>query len=380
MGRKMQPKLVNIMLGHHRGNNVSGTFEVVKPFNQGVITIKAPVGTFGNLNEHPRVKVDSDKFQYVTFSESVQIEQSLPANTLTSFVPFQPVLDPEEEFRQKETPEQAMERIRQTFLMLDEVAGAVADGTIRGLVVSGPPGIGKSFGIEAVFEKRNIFNNVGGFEKDYIVVSGNASAIGLYKTLWDYREKRHTVIFDDCDGVLSDELSLNILKAALGSGSKRILTWKSESKALANDDIPNSFEYKGSVIFLTNINFDRTRESKIKNHLEAIRSRCHYLDLEIDSQSDMLMRIEQVVSDGMLSSYSFDSETTRVILNFIRDNVDYLNELSLRTVIKIADFVRAKPNNWLQFVEATCMKRSYRFRKKLELIESEETTIDGESA
>ena len=64
----MQSKYINIVLGHHRGNVVSGTFEVVKPYNQGVVTVKAPVGTFGNLNEHPRVKVDSDKLQYVEYT------------------------------------------------------------------------------------------------------------------------------------------------------------------------------------------------------------------------------------------------------------------------------------------------------------------------
>lgn len=363
----MQSKYINIVLGHHRGNVVSGTFEVVKPYNQGVVTVKAPVGTFGNLNEHPRVKVDSDKFQYVEYTGE-DFQPVFTSAVPTSSTAVMSYIDPEDEFRAKETPEQAMERIRQTFKMLDDVAEAVADGIIRGLVVSGPPGIGKSHGIEAVFEKRDIFNNVGGFDKDYVIVSGNATAIGLYKTLWDYREKRHTVIFDDCDGVLADELSLNILKAALGSGSRRMITWKAESRVLNNDDIPNSFEFKGSVIFLTNINFDRTRESKIKHHLEAIRSRCHYLDLEIDSQSDMLLRIQQVIKDGMLDTYKFDEATKATILSFVQDNVEFLNELSLRTVIKIADFVKAKPSNWLEFVEATCMKRSYRFRKKLDSI------------
>jgi hypothetical protein len=187
------------------------------------------------------------------------------------------------------------------------------------------------------------------------------------------------VIFDDCDGVLSDELSLNILKAALGSGNRRMITWKAESRVLNNDDIPNSFEFKGSVIFLTNINFDRTRESKIKHHLEAIRSRCHYLDLEIDSQSDMLLRIEQVIKDGMLSKYNFDDATKDTILLFVKENVEFLNELSLRTVIKIADFVKAKPANWLEFVEATCMKRSYRFRKKLDLISEDINNLEEQA-
>jgi hypothetical protein len=255
---------------------------------------------------------------------------------------------------------------------------AVADGTIRGLVVSGPPGIGKSHGIEAVFAKRNLLNKISEHSPNYIVISGNASAVGLYKTLYDYRDKKHTVIFDDCDGILSDDVSLNLLKAALDSGSKRIISWRSESRALANDDIPNSFEFAGSVIFLTNVNFDRTRESKIKHHLNAIRSRCHYLDLEIGTQSDMMLRIKQVIRDGMLSNYHLTEMQVAEIQEYIVENIDFLHELSLRTVLKIADFVKATPSCWKDFAEATCLKRTARFKRKLEELAVNEESNETE--
>ena len=47
--------------------------------------------------------------------------------------------------KKKETPEQAMNRIKGRFQILDKMTDAVANNVVRGLIVSGPPGVGKSF-------------------------------------------------------------------------------------------------------------------------------------------------------------------------------------------------------------------------------------------
>lgn len=373
----MSTQYVRIIKGFHRGNEVSGIFPVHKAYNQGKITVCAAKFTFGNLVETPQIRVDEAAFQYVDPSDE-GFEVGVVAPELVSSGEFRgpgvsvtpAVLDYEAEFRKNETEEDAMNRIQHTFEMVKKVAGAVADGVIRGLVVSGPPGIGKSHEIEEVFSRRNAFRTLADQAPLYIVISGNTSPLGLYKTLWDYRDRKNTVIFDDCDGILSDETSLNLLKAALGSGARRQISWRSETRALSDNDIPNTFEFCGSVIFLTNVNFNSTRESKIKTHLNAIQSRCHYLDLEIGTQKDMLLRIKQVVRDGMLNPYFFTKEQQDELLAYVTDNVDMLNELSLRTVIKIADYMKAVPNEWRDFAEATCMKRSAKFKRRLAELQS----------
>ena len=128
----------------------------------------------------------------------------------------------------------------------------------------------------------------------YEVVKGAMTALGLYAKLYEHADANHVLVFDDCDSVLMDELSLNILKAALDSGKRRVLHWNADSAKLRSEGIPNKFEFKGGVIFITNVKFENVRSKKLQDHLEALQSRCHYLDLTLDTMRDKFLRIKQI--------------------------------------------------------------------------------------
>jgi len=192
--------------------------------------------------------------------------------------------------------------------------------------------------------------------RKYGMEKGAASAIGLYKLLFEYANEGSVLVLDDCDSVLYDETSLNLLKAALDSSPKRFLSWRSESTVLRREGIPDRFEFKGSIIFITNLKFEATR-GKIKDHLDAIMSRCHYLDLTLDTMRDKFLRCKQIVKDGMLQEYMFSSQEQDQLLEFIFDNRSKLREMSLRMVLKIADLKKMNGNKWQRYVEMTCMKR-----------------------
>jgi hypothetical protein len=179
----------------------------------------------------------------------------------------------------------------------------------------------------------------------------------LFKLLYEYSNAGSVLVLDDCDSVLWDEQSLNLLKAALDSSPKRYLSWRSESRVLKNEGIPETFEFKGSIIFITNLKFDKTR-GKIKDHLDAIMSRCHYLDLTLDTMREKFLRCRQIVQDGMLYSYNFNQADQDELLGYISDNRNKLREMSLRMVLKIADLKRMNGDKWKRYVEMTCMKRS----------------------
>ena len=132
------------------------------------------------------------------------------------------------------------------------------------------------------------------------VVKGSASAIGLYKKLWEYSDENSVLVLDDCDAVLFDDVSLNLLKGALDSGKSRKINWLLESRVLKDEGIPNSFNFKGAVIFITNLKFDSVKSQRLKDHLEALHSRCHYLDLTLDTQRDKILRIKQIAKSGLL--------------------------------------------------------------------------------
>ena len=184
-----------------------------------------------------------------------------------------------------ETDEEIMQRLADRFEILEDMTRAVKKGDVRSMIVTGPPGVGKSFGVEKVLSKHDVFADVANDSKlkKYEVVKGAMSAIGLYKKLYEFADKKSILVFDDCDSVLLDDLSLNILKAALDSGKKRMIHWNTDSRSLSQEGVPNSFEFKGGAIFITNIKFDHVRSKKLKDHLEALESRCHYLDLTIDT-------------------------------------------------------------------------------------------------
>jgi len=259
------------------------------------------------------------------------------------------------------TDAEIMERLRERFTILDDMTRAVKKGDVRAMIVTGPPGVGKSFGVEKVLSKHDVFADVAQNEKlkKYEVVKGAMSAIGLYSKLYEYSDKKSILVFDDCDSVLLDDLSLNILKAALDSSKKRMIHWNTDSRLLRSEGVPNSFEFKGGAIFITNIKFDNVRSKKLRDHLEALESRCHYLDLTIDTEREKILRIKQVVTEcGMLDDYEFTDLEKEVLIDFVDDNKKKLRELSLRTVLKIADLKRSMPSNWRAVAEVTCMRRA----------------------
>ena len=257
-----------------------------------------------------------------------------------------------------ETDEEILERLDMRFTILEDMTKAVKRGDVRGMIVSGPPGVGKSFGIEKVLAKHDIFPAVAQDEslRKYEIAKGNISALGLYQMLWNYRDKKSIIVFDDCDSVLFDDVALNVLKAALDTGKKRTLSWHTESRVLKDAGIPNSFNFEGGCIFITNVKFDHVRSKKLRDHLEALESRCHYLDLTIDSDREKMLRIKQMINHGMLDPYQFRENEAEEIIEYIDTNRLRMRELSLRMVIKIADLRKAMPKSWKSVASITCMR------------------------
>jgi hypothetical protein len=293
---------------------------------------------------------------------SLETAKSKPSKaTVTGFDIDTEALRAKEQQLAQVTDDEIMERLRTRFTILDDMTRAVKKGDVRAMIVTGPPGVGKSFGVEKVLSKHDVFADVAQNEKlkKYEVVKGAMSAIGLYSKLYEYSDKKSILVFDDCDSVLLDDLSLNILKAALDSSKKRMIHWNTDSRLLRSEGVPNSFEFKGGAIFITNIKFDNVRSKKLRDHLEALESRCHYLDLTIDTEREKILRIKQVVTEcGMLDDYEFSDLEKEVLIDFVDDNKKKLRELSLRTVLKIADLKRSMPSNWRAVAEVTCMRRA----------------------
>ena len=268
-------------------------------------------------------------------------------------------LEQETPAQSKETDAEIIERLRERFEILDDMTRAVKKGAVRAMIVSGAPGVGKSFGVEKVLGKHGLMADIANDEKlkKYEIVKGAMSAIGLYSKLYEFSDSKNILVFDDCDSVLLDDLSLNILKAALDTSKKRTISWNTDSRLLRSEGVPNSFEFKGGAIFITNINFQNIKSKKLQDHLAALESRCHYIDLTIHTEREKMLRIRQIVADGMLNEYDFSEAQTTAIIEFIDANKKRLRELSLRTVLKTADLVRSFPGDkWQRVAQISLMK------------------------
>lgn len=330
---------------------------------------KAKNGSYGHVivigneanglnNANCRISCNKEDLEYVD-----QDGNPVDLSTISVGSTFKEVeMDYEKKYLESESEEEALARIGHTFEMFEQIVDAVPNGEIRGLIISGPPGIGKTFTVQDV-----MYRNYGDFDPNgitckYNIVSGYASAIAIYKTLYMHSKEGDITIFDDCDDALYDETALNILKVALDSGERRNICWLAESMALKREDIPDRFEFKGKVIFLTNMDFEKNT-SKIRPHLDAMMSRCHYLDLEMSSQRDQLLRIRQVVDAGLLNKYNLNAAEVDMLMDFVSVNFNFLREHSLRIVTKIADIYKTNPGNWVPFVEQTCLRKQFRYER-----------------
>ena len=320
-----------------RGNDTSVagmTFPLVEEFKLGAkggyVTVDG-TGVPGFPDRNLKIKVGGPE-DYELAGEDTKVEQ------------------------REESDEEIIERIRTRFDMLKDMTKAVKKGDVRAMIVSGPPGVGKSHGVEEVLDRYKLMTSLGA-EKKYEVIKGAMSPIGLYCKLYKMSAPGSVVVFDDCDSIFQDDLSLNILKAALDSKKQRYIHWNTDSFKLRNEGVPDKFKFEASAIFITNMKFDKVK-GKLREHLEALESRCHYMDLTIDTERDKMLRIRQVVRDGMLNEYKLEDEVKDEIIDFCDLNKKRLRELSLRTVLKVADLAVAFPQRWESYAENTVMRRA----------------------
>ena len=336
---------IRILSGTYRNQAVKGeVFTLVKGFQTGKKGNYVTVKNEGQFN----IDIDVVKVKVGSMSD-IQFLNGTPVVEQVSEAPVEVVT---------ETDDQAMDRIKERFGILDEMSKACINGDIRAMIVTGPPGVGKSFGVTTQMEKATLFDQVAGKRLRFEIVKGTMSAIGLFALLYKYSDAKNVLVFDDCD-IWEDQDAVNILKGALDSGKTRRISYNKDSRLLREEGVPNTFDFHGSIIFITNKTFDNKRATKIQPHLDALQSRSHFLDLTINTERDKMLRIKQVHRDadpGLFVDYGFDKEQEETILNFMWDNHNKLREVSLRMTLKIADLVKISPTNWQNLARATCMK------------------------
>lgn len=224
----------------------------------------------------------------------------------------------------------------------------MAEGKMRSLIVNGPPGVGKSSMVKQFLTQYST--------DDHKVVSGHITNLSMYHALFTHRESKQVLVLDDTDNVFSKIEGLNILKAAMDTQPVRTVNWESSSGALSAMKVPTSFKTNGGVVLITNVGFSDSN-SKLGTHLKALKDRSHVIQVGSNSKEGCYNMIAyMVLKKDMLKAYELTEATKRALLAFIHENLDRMVTLSLRTMIKLAEWYKNEPNEWRSYAATTLMK------------------------
>lgn len=249
-----------------------------------------------------------------------------------------------------ETDEERRDRITRQYNTLSRMATRIIDRKLPALIVSGPPGLGKTYTVEQRLSEVD--------SQKVDIIRGTVSGAGLYIALWNQADGG-TVVLDDCDSVFRDEETLNILKIVLDSGERRIVSWRKRASWLEDLDIPDSFEFTGSIVFCTNIDFETeiARGSKLSVHYRALIDRSLYLCLTLRNRADYIERIKQVcIDEGQFVRRGLTADEAQDTMGFIIENAERFYTLSIRSAIQVAQCRLMDPEHWQDDVRATKMR------------------------
>lgn len=236
---------------------------------------------------------------------------------------------------------QILTDLRERFDILSLLTKGAIARNIRAMVVTGAPGVGKSYTTEQILTASNCAHEV---------VKGTISAINLYMLAYKYRRPGNVIVLDDADEIFNDLDAMNILKALCDSGSTRKVSYLKEAIQLKENDIPQTFEFEGAMIFISNIDFAKFVENgsnKYAPHMNALMSRSLYLNLQLHDRQTLSVWVNHMANDARIFDREDVPENLRApILSFIATHRDNLYELSIRTLMKLCSLAKNEPARW----------------------------------
>lgn len=236
--------------------------------------------------------------------------------------------------------------INDRFSFVEKLVKMVASGTQASAVITGQGGLGKTYTVMKTLDQAGYkdISDLSSFEADtvmnmskcYTTVKGYSTAKGMYRTLFE--NNGGVIVFDDCDAVLKDPVALNILKGALDSYGRRIISWNADMR---DEDLPRSFEFKGKVIFISNMNADSIDQ--------AIRSRSMMIDLSMSSDQ----KIERMETLAGMEEFMPEFEMAHKLdaVALIKELKDTAKDISLRTLIQVTKIRSIGDNEWKSMAE-----------------------------
>ncbi len=228
--------------------------------------------------------------------------------------------------------------LERRYASVESYIKELSNGRIHNLIINGPAGVGKTHAVEKFLDVYA----VGRFK----VVKGHMTPLSLYGNLFFHRDPNSILVLDDIDSVFKKIEGVNLLKAAMDTGSVRRINWESSS-ALKGVGIPDSFEFKGKIILISNIGFSVSRKNSISAHLDALKDRSFNIVVADNTKESCFKQVcFMVLKKQMLKAFNLQYEQHIELLDYLKDHITVIDKISLRTTIKLAQLMSICPANW----------------------------------
>ena len=228
--------------------------------------------------------------------------------------------------------------LERRYAIVESYIKELSNGQIHNLIINGPAGVGKTHAVETFLNQYA--------KGSYKVVKGHMTPLSLYGNLFFHRDPNSILVLDDIDSVFKKIEGVNLLKAAMDTSCVRRINWESSS-ALKGVGIPDSFEFKGKVILISNIGFSFVRKNSISAHLDALKDRSFNIVVADNTKESCFKQVcFMVLKKNMLNTFNLKYEQHVELLDYLNEHIIEIEKISLRTAIKIAQLMSICPSNW----------------------------------
>ena len=230
--------------------------------------------------------------------------------------------------------------VDERFEFIERMVLLIARGKATSLIITGSGGLGKTHTVFSTLAENDLVE-----DEDYIVVRGFSTARAVFNALKENKDK--IIVFDDCDSVLDDKVSVNLLKGALDTTKKRTVSW------LTADDSDRAFDFEGHIIFVSN--------KELCDIPQPLLSRALFVDVTM-TPDEKIQRLRTIIRNVRPD---IDMEYKTEILDLMESLKTRIQDLNIRTFIKAVDLRTGETNdpNWKKMATYVMLTQTAKKRR-----------------